>query len=613
MGHAREIRSIDELMQNPLAIKAKLTREEMIAVVMYTGPAFVVYNAILRRWPTDIYDVFATADNLFTTTIFVLVSAIQKLSRCMNIPLGMLLFRGLGGTLDFPDSFNRADARCVTPNALGYTEFGFMSTTAERGVAIEYSGVKDGKPKASILQIRPSSVDRGADISEFSQYPAEKEWLFVPYSFVQGEGRQRTEVVAGGGVITVVSVRVNINLKTETVEELKEKKKRLHLASARAMVDELRCELGEWSASDQALARLQRDESRNKQGAKTPATLAASILEQCAAVVKRHEAAGVEDYVDDGAFRALASEMLDTKAWAKEKMHLWMQDETQYIQFLQGNSLRHCHRFWQAFLRKRIAGADTAGSSERASASMQLLVSRGLVKRGVRGEVNFDGEDVLVRAGGDGWAAADIAAAAAAGADVRATLDGCNGAWHAARYGHAESLAAMIAPGCDWNEPNRKGATPLYSASRAGHLACLVQLLSVKADVDRCNDDGYSPVYAAAGNGHACCLAQLLAAKANVDKCDHACGASPVFAASRRGYEACLTQLLAARADVNTCDNEGRSPVFTAADRDRAACLKQLLAAGADPQSSWHGTTALDAARLKGHAECARLLEAELQ
>jgi hypothetical protein len=205
MGHAREIRSVDELMQSPLAIKAKLTREEMIAVVMYTGPAFVVYNAILRRWPTDIYDVFATADNLFTTTIFVLVSAIQKLSRCMNIPPGMLLFRGLGGTLDFPDSFTRAEARCVTPNALGYTEFGFMSTTAERGVAIEYSGVKDGKPKASILQIRPSSVDRGADISEFSQYPREKEWLFVPYSFVQGEGRQRTEVVAGGGVITVVS------------------------------------------------------------------------------------------------------------------------------------------------------------------------------------------------------------------------------------------------------------------------------------------------------------------------------------------------------------------------------------------------------------------------
>jgi hypothetical protein len=159
---------------------------------------------------------------LFPTTIFVLVSAIQKLSRCMNIPSGMLLYRGLGGTLELPDSFTRAEAHCVTPNALGYTEFGFMSTTANRSVAVEYSGVKDGKPKASILQIHPSSVDRGADISEFSQYPAEKEWLFVPYSFVQGDGRQRTEIVAGGGVITVVSVRVNINLKTETVEELKE-------------------------------------------------------------------------------------------------------------------------------------------------------------------------------------------------------------------------------------------------------------------------------------------------------------------------------------------------------------------------------------------------------
>ena len=161
----------------------------------------------------------------------------------MNIPPGTLLYRGLGGTLEFPDSFTRADPKCATPNALGFLEYGFMSSTAEKSVAVQYSGVKEGKPRAGILQIHPNAVDRGADISEFSQYPGEKEFLFVPYSFVQGEGRQRTEVVDGGGVLTVVSVRVNINLKTETVEELKEKKKRLHLVSARAMVEEVRLSL----------------------------------------------------------------------------------------------------------------------------------------------------------------------------------------------------------------------------------------------------------------------------------------------------------------------------------------------------------------------------------
>ena len=40
------------------------------------GPMFAIYNAILRRFPKDTYDVYAKADNKFSTTIFVLVSAV---------------------------------------------------------------------------------------------------------------------------------------------------------------------------------------------------------------------------------------------------------------------------------------------------------------------------------------------------------------------------------------------------------------------------------------------------------------------------------------------------------------------------------------------------------
>ena len=81
---------------------------------------FVIYNAILRRYPADIYKVYETADNTFPTTIFILVSAIQKLSRCMNIPAGTLLYRGLGGSMELPDTFFVPSQKCITPNALGY-------------------------------------------------------------------------------------------------------------------------------------------------------------------------------------------------------------------------------------------------------------------------------------------------------------------------------------------------------------------------------------------------------------------------------------------------------------------------------------------------------------
>lgn len=114
-------------------------------------------------------------------------------------------------------------------------EFAFMSTTQDRSVAVQYSGFRDNKPKASIMEIHPNSVDRGADISEFSQYPGEMEFLIVPYSFVQGDGRQRTEVTEGGGVLTVISARVNINLQTLTVEQLRGKKKSMCIHAPRGV------------------------------------------------------------------------------------------------------------------------------------------------------------------------------------------------------------------------------------------------------------------------------------------------------------------------------------------------------------------------------------------
>ena len=49
MGHGRRIVSIEEHLEKPLAKKAKLTRAEMIAVVLYTGDIFGVRVCICIR------------------------------------------------------------------------------------------------------------------------------------------------------------------------------------------------------------------------------------------------------------------------------------------------------------------------------------------------------------------------------------------------------------------------------------------------------------------------------------------------------------------------------------------------------------------------------------
>jgi hypothetical protein len=46
------------------------------------------------------------------------------------------------------------------------------------------------------------------------------------------------EVGPGGGVLKVISVGVNINLKTETVEQLTSKKRSMHVVAFKAVIDE---------------------------------------------------------------------------------------------------------------------------------------------------------------------------------------------------------------------------------------------------------------------------------------------------------------------------------------------------------------------------------------
>ena len=129
-----------------------------------------MYNSILRRWPADRYEGFHAGGNLYATTIHVLVSAIQKIACAMKLPEGLILYRGLGG-IRLPQCFYKADES----GSRGFAEWGFMSTTASKAIAISYSGLDEHKPLPTVFEMRVGAVDRGACIQEFSQYPAEVE------------------------------------------------------------------------------------------------------------------------------------------------------------------------------------------------------------------------------------------------------------------------------------------------------------------------------------------------------------------------------------------------------------------------------------------------------
>jgi hypothetical protein len=137
---------------------------------------FEVYNACLRQNVKDkmIFVPLQKADNLFPTTICLLSSAVVKISRAVKLSEGTKLYRGLGGLMELPDALFKEDSN----GRRGYAEWGFMSTTSNKSVALDYSGVKEGLPLPMVLELRVSAVDRGGCIQDLSQYPKVR-FLFV--------------------------------------------------------------------------------------------------------------------------------------------------------------------------------------------------------------------------------------------------------------------------------------------------------------------------------------------------------------------------------------------------------------------------------------------------
>ena len=163
-----------------LVKKANLSRPEIVVIICYSGPLFILYNGLLRGFGTcgkaededfgsdtfweriksvSVKDLMARAGHLFPNTIHLLVSAVKKLQMCAQNGQGKTVYRGLPG-LDLTE-FKKSH---------GFSESGFLSTTSNIDVALEYSGVKE-KRVATVLAIPLSQIDNGAEIFDFSQYP----------------------------------------------------------------------------------------------------------------------------------------------------------------------------------------------------------------------------------------------------------------------------------------------------------------------------------------------------------------------------------------------------------------------------------------------------------
>jgi len=135
MVEGRNAEKLAALLRSPVVERSKVTVAEVVALRLYTGPMYVKYNAVLRGMA-----VATAGGTIYSSTVHLICSGLDKLSRVSELPKEMKLYRGNGG-MALPSSFLEPDAS----GCAGGTEPAIMSATPDRSVALGYSGIDKDK------------------------------------------------------------------------------------------------------------------------------------------------------------------------------------------------------------------------------------------------------------------------------------------------------------------------------------------------------------------------------------------------------------------------------------------------------------------------------------
>ena len=226
--------SLRDLMQIDDVVNADLRLEEALVEYQYTGPLFQILNSMLRKMmgsDPNLKGGLGVKENRYATTIHTLASAVIRTSRITKVPPNRRVYRGLGG-MALDEMWSSGDKRGVK----GGVEYGFLSTTTNKDIAYEYSGVKSGN--GIVFEINVGAIDIGAELKSISQYPGENELLFGPLSNLEVVGFPRVEMFHGKPLF-VIPLDININLKSQTIQELVERRKNMLMALVQNMKREI--------------------------------------------------------------------------------------------------------------------------------------------------------------------------------------------------------------------------------------------------------------------------------------------------------------------------------------------------------------------------------------
>ncbi|KAH9525042.1 Ankyrin repeat domain-containing protein 37 [Bulinus truncatus] len=162
----------------------------------------------------------------------------------------------------------------------------------------------------------------------------------------------------------------------------------------------------------------------------------------------------------------------------------------------------------------------------------------------------------------------------ARGAGLEPDKDGCNALHYAALGGHAECCKTLVSAGCDINQHDKIGFTPLMKAVSHGAYDAVLVLL----EAGICINHGNTALHEACWNGFSK-TAELLV-QYNCDVCmTNKAGFTALHLASQNGHNESSRVLLYAGCNPDLKNNYGDTALHTASRYGHAGVARILISA----------------------------------
>jgi ankyrin repeat protein len=519
---------------------------------------YEIYNCILnqRSHPADpdkLWDTYQ--NNRFPTTLWAIVSAIQKLGASTPLNLGEKLYRGNGGSQWLPGRFVDRDDL----NVRGMTALSFQSFSASREKALEYA--KPDGPLPMVLVIQPSvdPLNGFADIAQFSQNPDERERVLPPLAWFYPDSTLPYRIeVPQKGTVEFVPIRVTV-CRSPCLEELERRKRNMHITEFANRVAELHEALQSTARKRNAADRLQTQNEQTQmqfwEKQHTVDTLIASIVKKVEDVLERHRNIDFTEF-NKKRYVAIVQESLDCVRMAPSLLKLWLMDETQHIHMLSNYSLLQGHRWYISFLKRKYES-----DPDNRKLARKLCKHLGLLDIN---DLSQGGKTPLMNAAEFGRTEEALEYLVASGEDIHATKDDGECCLHlAADIGHDHCIRALVRLGAAIDQPYKNGFTALHRACINAHYHSVATLASLKADVNKRCAQGRTPLLHAAQRGYVKCIEELARHGANLDQCGFDMF-TPLYMACQNGKKMCVAALLALGAKVNLDLPMRTSPLWVA-------------------------------------------------